>query len=169
MQRPGGETGCPSGTIEGSASPKNQGPGPWKRAGRGLAGELSQVVDSRWRSLQGLAGRESTGVCHKVAPRFRGMVNRKPLIQQYRVRSLQAWKRSSGELAKRFSRQEPRCAFHFGEILCSSAWGRIFLPGPWGWMNPALLLFLAPVAAGEKSGVALRPDPRFLAFTLGEV
>lgn len=48
-----------------------------------------------------MASSESIGVCHRVAERFRGMINRKHWIQQYLAHTLQACSRSCGELAKR--------------------------------------------------------------------
>lgn len=65
------------------------GQGSWKRrSGDPEADELSQGLDSRWRGPQGLADGESIGVCHRVAERFRGMTNRKPVIQQYLAHGL---------------------------------------------------------------------------------
>ena len=121
-----------------------------KNPGSGVLEEGKWSSARSWTPVgdppQGLAGRELIGVCHKVAKRFRGMINRKALIQQYLAHSLQAWKGSSGEPAKHFGGS----TLHFSGILCCSASGRIPLPGlgRGGWTALTLLLFLAPATVG---------------------
>lgn len=90
------------------------------------------------------------------------MINRKPLVQQYLARSVQAWKRSRGEPAKQtVSKQHAALVSILVRLPCPSVGGRIPFLSLWGLEGPASLhcLHLPLPLLGELLGLLSEQTP----------